>query len=536
MYNFTIKRSFFLVPHEHMIGEFNKIDNFMALLEKSGVGKIIKNVKRTDLNHKGRKGYNPYNLFAAIIYCFSKFKGTLRDIEDKVMYDYRVSYILEGNIPDHSTIGNFINKYILPYHYEIFTLINIQIIKELDLDISDIFGDGTKLEANANKYKFVWKPTKFHQKLDRKIKEYLVELESISLANKKGLVTAYEINVTIKDFALKNNIDIYNIPNGKGKRLSKEQKLCKTGYKYLEKLIEYEEKERICGENRNSYFKTDIDATAMMLKEDYYSKLSHDFHAAYNFQAYISSGLIMMYGIFQDRTDYHTLIPMLNLYKKYYGFYPKNICDDAGYGIYENYLFLKKNNIGNYIKFQNWKGESSGKNPQLFYSFDDGVMCLNTNIGEEIKFSNNHQKEKKTKLYKFSGCNSCGFSYKCRKKLKKENQEKDYRIVELNIEYELLKEEARKNLLSPKGIEMRINRSIQSEGTFGQLKNNMDYNRIRRRGIEKVKCEIMLECLGANIRRYFKSQDSNKFQKSYWKCSPNLQSEKFPSVKQKKKL
>lgn len=89
--------------------------------------------------------------------------------------------------------------------------------------------------------------------------------------------------------------------------------------------------------------------------------------------------------------------------------------------------------------------------------------------------------------------------------------------------------------MSPKGIEMRINRSIQSEGSFGQIKNNMYYDRVRRRGIEKVGCEIMLECLGTNIRRYLNSlYDEIKFKNTYWEKPSTLHSEKFPSVNQKK--
>ena len=531
---FNIKCNLFLVPQTEVLGEYEKIDKFMELLEKSGVSKIIKNVKQKQKLCKQRNPkYDSYNLFAAIIYCFAKFKGSLRDVEDKCLYDIRVMYIMEGKIPDHSTIGNFINEYFLPYQYEIFTLINTQIIKELNLDTSNNYVDGTKIEANANKYKFVWKPTKYHEKLNEKIKDYLINFSYIN--TKREFIKSYELKEMIDKYGKENNIDINNIPSGRGQKLTKEQRNYKTGYKYLLKLLDYEEKEEICGEQRNSYFKTDYDATAMVLKEDYYSKLSHDFHAGYNFQMILSSGLIMMYGVFQDRSDYYTLIPLLNLYNQYYGCYPKNLCADSGYGIYNNYLFLKENGIGNYIKFQNWKGESSGKNPQLFYVFDDGVLCLNSNIGEEIKFTNNHQKNKKTKLYKFNGCNNCNYSYKCKFKLKQENKEKNYRIVELNIEYELFKEEARNNLLSPKGIEMRINRSIQSEGSFGQIKNNMYYDRVRRRGIEKVGCEIMLECLGTNIRRYLNSlYDEIKFKNTYWEKPSTLHSEKFPSVNQKK--
>ncbi len=530
---FTIKRPLFLVPSNICYEEFEKIDKFMKFLEESKVSKIISNVKHKEKNCKGRNGYNPYNLFATIIYCFTKFNATLRDIEDKCIFDLRVLYIMEGNIPKHTTIGDFINEYIVPYQYEIFTCITKQIIREFNLKIESVYDDGTKIEANANKYKFVWKPTKFHKKLDSKIKELLKEIESKSYDTKK-LITVLEFNNLLKEYAVSNNIDIYNIPSGRGKKLTKEQKYCKLGYQYLNKLLEYEEKERICGENRNSYYKTDKDATAMVLKEDYYSKLSNDFHAGYNVQVLVSNLLIMMYGVFQDRSDYHTFIPMNDLYFKYYGKYPKNECDDSGYGIYINYKYMREHNIGNYVKFQTWKGEASGKNPQLFYTFDDGVMCLNTCIGKEIPFDySHHQRYENSKLYKFIGCNSCNYSYKCKKKLK--NKDNDFRIIELILDYELLKEQARNNLQSPKGIEMRINRSIQVEGTFGQIKNNMNYDRIRRRGLNKVSAEIMLMCLGVNIRRYFSSLDNNKFKENCWNTPSDLHKETFPIVKQKEK-
>lgn len=230
------------------------------------------------------------------------------------------------------------------------------------------------------------------------------------------------MNLIIKDYVSNNDIDIYNIPIGRGTRKTKEQKNYKLGYEYMLKLLEYEEKEEICGENRNSYYKTDKDATAMVLKEDYYSKLSHDFHAAYNVQALVSCGIITMYVVYQDRTDYYTFIPMLDSYYQYYKEYPKNICADSGYEIYINYKYIRQNKIGNYIKFQSWNGEISGKNPQLFHTFDDGIMCLNTNIAEEIKFENTHQRTKEGKLYKFTGCNLCNYSYKCKSKLKEENK------------------------------------------------------------------------------------------------------------------
>ena len=524
---FNTKRPIFIVPSNECCEEFDKIDKFLKILNKSGTGSIIKKVQRK----VGRKGYNPFNLVATIIYCFSKFKGSLREIEYLCQFDLRVIYLMEQEQPSHNVIKDCINKYILPYQYEIFTSITKAIIEELNIDIDTQYNDGTKIEANANKYKFVWKPTTYHKKLDTKIKELLLKM-NIEFKN-KTLIKSFQFNEFIKEYVVKENIDINSIPIGKGKRLTKEQKNYKSACQYLIKLLEYEEKEAICGENRNSYYKTDKDATAMVLKKDYYSKTSHDFHAGYNIQVMVSSGIITMYGVFQDRNDYHTFIPMNDLYYKYYEEYPKNECADSGYGMYENYQYMKEHNIKNYVKNSTWSGEADGKKPQLFYTFDDGVMCLNTCIGEEVSFYDiRHPRYKNSKLYKFVGCSSCNYSYICKKNLKNKNY--DYRLYELIPEYELLKEEARKNLQSPKGIEIRINRSIQVEGTFGQIKQNMQYTRIRRRGLEKVSCEIMLMCLGANIRKYFSSLDGKKIKSNYWNIPPNLKEEKFPFPKQKR--
>ena len=360
---FIIKRSIFIVPSKECYEEFDKIDKFISILNKSNIGTLIEKVQKKN----GRNGYNPYNLVATIIYCFSQFKSSLREIEQLCVFDLRVMYIMEQEKPSYNAICECINNYILPYQYEIFTMVTKTIIEEFNLDITNQYLDGTKIEANANKYKFVWKPTTFHKKIDIKIKELLLSIDME--INNKNLIKSNELNEKIKEYVIRKNIDINSIPTGKGKRLTKEQKNYKLAYQYLIKLLEYEEKERICGENRNSYFKTDKDATAMVLKEDYYSKLSHDFHAGYNIQVMVSSGLITMYGVFQDRSDYYTFISMNDLYFKYYNEYPENECADSGYGIYVNYKYMREHNIGNYVKFQTWSGEADGKRPPSSNSF-----------------------------------------------------------------------------------------------------------------------------------------------------------------------
>ena len=88
-------------------------------------------------------------------------------------------------------------------------------------------------------------------------------------------------------------------------------------------------------------------------------------------------------------------------------------------------------------------------------------------------------------------------------------------------------------MLSPEGIEIRVNRSIQVEGTFGQIKQNMNYECIRRRGMNKASCEIMLMCLGRNIRKISVLEDSKKIKYNYWEKNDNLKAEKIPFPKKK---
>ena len=108
---FTIKRFFFLVPSNDCVEEFKKIDKFIEILNKSGIGKIIEyEQKKYKKSNAGNPRYNPFNLMATVIYCFSKFKSTVREIENLCKFDLRVMYLMEQNIPNHAIIGKFINN------------------------------------------------------------------------------------------------------------------------------------------------------------------------------------------------------------------------------------------------------------------------------------------------------------------------------------------------------------------------------------------------------------------------------------------
>ena len=161
----------------------------MELLDKSGVCDLIKKqVIHDERNKGGRPGYNVYNMLAAIIYSFAFNKASLRNIEDLCIYDLRIIYIMEYETPTYKTIGNFINEYIIPNRDKIFSLITKAIFEECNLKMDRAYIDGSKFEAEANKYKFVWKPTTFHLRLSDKIRKLLGEYNLLRGVPSEGIV------------------------------------------------------------------------------------------------------------------------------------------------------------------------------------------------------------------------------------------------------------------------------------------------------------------------------------------------------------
>ncbi len=108
----------------------------------------------------------------------------------------------------------------------------------------------------------------------------------------------------------------------------------------------------------------------------------------------------------------------------------------------------------------------------------------------------------------------------------------NFKIFEVRPKLQSYIQEAEQNLLSVEGIELRVNRSIQVEGAFGIIKQDLSYTRFRRRSLKKVSAEFMLVCLGFNIKKLSK-YFNNESQPKYWKAPKNIEPEKFkkPSAK-----
>ena len=103
---------------------------------------------------------------------------------------------------------------------------------------------------------------------------------------------------------------------------------------------------------------------------------------------------------------------------------------------------------------------------------------------------------RQNEIYICEDCTDCPYVRQCKKTEKN-------RTICLNQELTAIHEEVLSNLESIRGALLRMNRSIQAEGTFGILKYDRWYKRIVRRGLDSVRLELFLVSIGHNLYKYF---------------------------------
>ena len=136
---------------------------------------------------------------------------------------------------------------------------------------------------------------------------------------------------------------------GTGCRKSLYQKQYETLSGYCERLKNYARHIEICGESRNSYSKTDHDATFMRVKSDYMG--NDQLLPAYNLQAAVCDEYIAVIDAKPYASDMECFVPLMEKYNATYGHYPKYPVADAGYGSYNNYLYCEEHGMEKYMKF-----------------------------------------------------------------------------------------------------------------------------------------------------------------------------------------
>ena len=467
----------------------------------------------------GRLRYNPVNMLKTVLFGFmTSGYCSLRELEDNCKVNIRFMYLMDHQTPSYRTFGYFINEILQDKIENIFNDINHAIFNDEHVDLQHLYIDGSKFEANANKYTWVWKKAteKFRYKLYEKITAEIEEINAeiawsgVQITTNPEYVPDY-LNEIVEQLVLLWELDTSTFVYGSGKRKSKEQRHYEHLTTFCQKLQEYIQKIEICGPNRNSYSKTDNSATFMRIKTDYMG--NDQLLPAYNVQIGVADEYIAVVDVNHYRSDMDCFVPLMEHFKQTYGFYPKYPVADAGYGSYNNYIFCEQNGIEKYMKFPMFKKETKNQkyheDPFRAVNFridEQGVMrCPNDKAFHFLYRKNvrGNQYGRKEELYECEDCSGCPYAEKCKKTDKN-------RTVRINQELTSMHQEVIENLESIHGALLRMNRSIQAEGTFGIMKNDRWYKRIVRRGIHSVKLEVLLVAIGHNLYKYQKKKMRNR--------------------------
>lgn len=458
----------------------------------------------------GRKpAVEPKVMFKVLTYAYSQNIYSSRKIEKACKRDINFKWLLGAEkVPDHSTISRFRKNYLSD---EVIEDLFYQQVKYLfeqgEVKFENLFVDGTKIEANANKYTFVWKKAinKNEAKMFDKLYSLIEEINSIELTNffiKKESLIDDIINILnwLSKQKLERNIEFVH---GIGKRKSKIQKWTEQLEEYKNRQEKYNSSKKLMTK-RNSYSKTDVDATFMHMKDDHMRNAQ--LKPAYNVQIGVESEYVTGVGIFQDRNDIATLIPLLtNMENKLECKYT-SITADSGYESEENYVFLEKNKQVPYIKpqtYEKWKKKSfktdiSKRENMKYDPINDTYTCYNNKQLKPVGLMNRKSSTgyvAEVTLYECESCSGCKYKEKCTKA-------KGNRRIQVSKRFIEKRQNSYENIMSERGKMLRMNRSIQVEGAFGVLKNDYAFNRFLTRGKISVKTEFMLLCFGYNINKF----------------------------------
>lgn len=295
---------------------------------------------------------SPRQMLKIVIYAAMNRIYSSRDIERSCRRDINFMYLLEGlPAPDHATIARFISIRLSSCSKVLMSKTDGILLDLGEISGENIFIDGTKIESAANKYTFVWKKavakncTKLLEKAAALVSE-CEELYGIQVVygNKVSVHTLKRLRKALLKVKRSKSVEFVH---GIGKRKTGLQKSMEQLDEYLCRLKDYTDKLHKCGE-RNSYSKTDVDATFMRMKED--AMLNGQLKPAYNLQHGVDSEYVTWVDVYHNPTDTKTLIPFLKDMDKHLDFKYKNIVADAGYESEENYLFVEGNGQTAFIK------------------------------------------------------------------------------------------------------------------------------------------------------------------------------------------
>ncbi|MGX6979168.1 IS1182 family transposase [Vagococcus elongatus] len=468
----------------------------------------------------GATSYHPKMMLKLILcgYTQSIFSG--RRIEALAKDSIRARWLTQSQQPNFRTINRFrVHSHMQVLLEECFIQFRNLLVSQNLIETDAIFIDGTKIEANANKYTFVWKKSlqNYEAKLTEKSKEIYHQLvkekiipsicdedKDLSEEDFSKIITALETSV--ENFT--QEIDASHCTEER-KLLRSQRKAPKKALKqfldFKERQSRYVHQKVILGE-RNSYSKTDPDATFMRMKEDHMR--NGQLKAGYNIQIATNQQYVLAYDVFPNPTDTRTLVPFLQTIKNTYFSLPDYIVADAGYGSEENYETImddfEKIPLITYGMYRKEKKRSFKKNRfnPLNWQYDelrDTYLCP---IDREVPFkryatrTDKYGYQRQLKMYECLSCEGCSVRSQCTKTKSGRN-----RMIQKNGNWDYFKAYVKTLLKDKRTGKLYGQRKIDVEPAFGNLKANLGFTRFSVRSKNKVKKELGLAFMAVNLRK-----------------------------------
>lgn len=459
-------------------------------------------------SERGRSPYHPKMMLKAILYGYMNNIYSCRRIEKALKRDIHFIWLAGYGQPDFNTINRFRNR-VKEEINEVFTQLVVMLADKgfVSLDVEYI--DGTKVESKANKYTFVWKKSteRNRAKLLEKVKALLGQIDdAIAQENSSDEGALSFTSDDLREIADRLNRSLESKPAASTKEEKKKRKEEKKKVRQLRehagKLDEYDKKLETLGK-RNSYSKTDPDATFMRMKED--AMMNGQTKPGYNLQIGTENQFILDFGLFQTPGDPFTMIPFLESFCNRYGKYPQTGVADSGYGSEENYRFMDERGIEAYVKYNRFHIEQRMhytpdpfSREALYYNKQhDFYVCPMgqhmTRVGtRHSKTESGYVTEKA--VYRAQRCEGCPLRCRCFTARGDRKIEANHRMAEY-------RRKAAERLTSEEGLRHRGRRCIEPEAVFGQMKYDTAYKRFRHFGLDKVTMDFAFFAIAFNIKK-----------------------------------
>ena len=484
-----------LVPKRHLVRVVNEA------IEKMDLSPLMSQYKGG-----GTSSYHPKMMLKIVVYGYTQKQYSSRQIAKCVRENVHFMWLSGQNRPDFRTINRFRSSRMKGAIEQVFQSVVHMLVEGGYIALENYFLDGTIIEANANRYTYIWKKSTSHykEKLQAQIKDLLGHIDRINEAEKdrygdqdlhevEGAISSQRVDELVREL----NETLSETPHPDSKKMVR-----KLEKEFLPRLKKYEAQERDLS-GKNSCSKTDKDATFMRMKEDHLG--TGQVKPAYNVQTGTENQFIVGYSIHQKSGDTSHMIDHLNKLEKQLGQLPKNLVADAGYGSEENYRFITKKSLGNFVKYSFFHREQQALKKDRFrverFKYEptqDQFVCP---AQKRLLFQGVHRVKSENgflssrRVYQCHSCASCDSKQDCLR------SESSGRTIQVNLELEHLKEAARQNLFSHFGKKLAVLRSIEVESVFGHIKQNMGFRKFSLRGLQKVSLEWGLVAIAHNLKK-----------------------------------